>query len=174
MEQNIESMLRQQDLSAYRESDEEKFLRKGTYGEAPKLIAQFYIGAEKNLEESEKQGAPVYREKICVLVRVPGDKDCVTQEVTDEHLQNYAAEWQHFVKLSDRGLQIPLQALPKMRPNILKAFEDVGIRSVQDLVAKPAPGYLAQWKPWAERVMAVHTSADKPRVKLVNGEAVPA
>jgi hypothetical protein len=170
MEQNIESLIRQQDLTTYHESAEEQMLRRGTYGEAPKLIAQFYVGAEKNHEESEKAGAPVYREKICVLVRVPGEKDCVTQEVTNEHLERYASEWQHFVKLSERGLQIPLQALPKMRPNILKAFDELGIRSVQDLVAKPVPGYLAQWKPWAERVMAVHASAEKPRMKLVDGE----
>jgi hypothetical protein len=176
MEQDIATLMRQQDLKAYHETPEEEFLRKGTYGEAPKLIVQFYIGAEKDVEATHKEGAPVYREKICVLVRVPGDKDSMTQDVTDEHIQKYPNEWQLFLKLSKRGPQIPLAALPKMRPHILKAFEELHIHSVNDLAEKEVPGYLNQWKPWAMKILSVHEFADKPkpRLKFVEGELVAA
>ncbi len=176
MDQNIETLMRQQELSAPQESQEEQFLRKGVYGDAPKLIAHFYIGAERDHEKSTEAGAPVYREKICVLVQVPGERDSITQDVTDEHIQKYQMEWQRFTKLSGRGMQIPLSALPKMRPNILKAFDELGIKTVKDLAEKEVPGYLNQWKPWALKILSVHEYADKPkpRLKLVDGEMVAA
>lgn len=130
----------------------------------PDLLVRFYVGAEKSGKDED--GAPVYREKLCVLVQVKGDKDSITQEVTEEHIQRFPREWELFKRLSANPPIIPLMALPKMRPNIARALEELGIRSVQELNSKDVPGYLNKWKLWARYIVALHEQADSPKPRL--------
>lgn len=158
--------------SKYTEDSDQESLRKHVYGGNPKVFARFYVGAER-MPEDDADGAPVFREKVCVHIQVPDENtgrilNAITRDLEDDDQKKYPREWDLFVSSSNRH-SIPLTALPQMRPNIAKAFEALDIRSVQDLVAKEVPGYLNKWKPWASWVMALHQNAEtgtKPRIKL--------
>lgn len=164
-EMDINSAIRNLESGMTGETEGQEMARREIIPD-PALLVRFYVGAEKL--QSDADGAPVYREKICVLVQVKGDKDSVTQEVTEEHIQRFPNEWNHFKKLSEKPPQIPLMALPKMRPNIMRALEELGIRSVQELNAKDVPGYLNKWKLWARYIVALHEQSDqaKPRLRV--------
>lgn len=162
---------------SWQESAEQMEMRAQLYGAPPKLIVRFYVGASRDPVETEKAGAPVYREKVCALIQVPGEKDCITVDVTEEHVARYPREWELFQRSSQKPRAIPLEALPKMRPNIREALRELGIDCVQDLIAKDVPDYLKPWKTWAVHVYAIHEIANgkpKPRLKLVEGELVAA
>ena len=139
------------------------------FGKAPPVYAWFFYDAEKDIKASEEQGAPVYIEKVMVTLQVSGDRDRITYEATPEHKKRFAREWAYFQEHSTAPV-IPLEALPQMRAPIRRALNELGIKSVDDLLNADPPGYLAKWKTYALQVKAVHDRAagiPKPHVKLV-------
>lgn len=177
MDLDVNAFIRSQQAQQHNPDREESALRDLVFGPAPKLLARFYIGSRKDSDASEREGVPVYIEQLHVLVQVPGDKDSVTQIVTEDHVEKYPREWEIFKRLSIKP-EIPLTALPLMRPNIKAALEELGIRNVDQLIAYEKDlGYLAKWKPWALQIKGVHDIAEgkpKPRLKLVDGQMVAA
>src|SRR6185503_5755517 len=100
MEQDIDSLIRAQQLqSTYHESELEQNFRKELYGPPPKLLVRFYVGAQKYEDDNGVSG---YREKIYVVVQIAGERDSITQEVTEEHLEKYPREWELFLRLSKK------------------------------------------------------------------------
>jgi hypothetical protein len=161
----------------WQESAEQQEMRAQIFGAPPKLIVRFYVSAERDPTETEKAGAPVYREKVRALIQVPGEKDCITVDVTEEHAQRYPREWELFQRSSLKPRAIPLESLPKMRPNIKAALAELNVNSVQELVAADVPEYLKPWRAWAIQINNLHDFANgkpKPRLKLVDGEMVAA
>lgn len=157
---------------SYAESPEQEMIRGELYGK-PEIIVRFYIGASR--APNDEDGAPVFNEKVCVHIQVPDEMsgrvlNAVTRDMEEQDKQLYPREWKLFVDNCKAERPIPLTALPKMRPPIIKALESLGIHTVQELNAKDVPGYLNKWKPWARYLVALHEQADsnaKPRVKLV-------
>ena len=162
--------------NTYAESDENRIFREEVFGKPPPVVARFYMGAVKDEDASKEAGAPVYVDTPMVLVNVAGERDCMTSRVDDERKRQFPKEWAYFAKASSQAIPIPLEALPKMTPAIKAAFVELGIKSVQSLAESEAPGYLAQWKPWALRILSLHEYADKPKpkFKLVDGKMVAA
>jgi len=157
MEQDIDSLIRAQQLqSTYHESELEQNFRKELYGPPPKLLVRFYVGAQKYEDDNGVSG---YREKIYVVVQIAGERDSITQEVTEEHLEKYPREWELFLRLSKKQT-IPLAALPKMRPAIKAAFNDLQIYTIDDVLTKEIPSHLLKWRDWAVQIKAIHDSAE--------------
>ena len=156
--------------SKYEESDTETMLRTEIFGKPPPLMVRFFVGSVKDVEESDKLGAPVYKDKIRAFVQVSGERDYTTIEVTDDHVKQYPREWELFQRANKKERPIPLESLPKMRPCIKDALAELNIRSVQELQAADVPEYLLPFKNWAAQVMGIHNVAEgkaKPRFKLV-------
>lgn len=156
--------------SRYQESDTEKMLRTEIFGKPPPLMVRFFVGSEKDIEESEKAGAPVYKDKIRAFVQVSGERDYTTIDVNEDHIKQYPREWELFQRSNAKAHPIPLESLPKMRPCIKDALAELGIKSVQELAAAKVPEYLQPFKDWAVQVNGIHNVADgkaKPRFKLV-------
>lgn len=156
--------------SKYEESDTETMLRTEAYGKPPPIMVRFFIGSIKDVEESEKLGAPVYKDKIRALVQVSGERDYTTIDVNEDHIKQYPREWELFQRSNAKDRPIPLESLPKMRPSIKDALAELGIHNVQELAAGQVPEYLQPFKNWAIQVQGIHNVADgkqKPRFKLV-------
>ena len=160
----------------YAESADETMLRNEVFGKPPPVIARFYIDAVRDDDASTEAGYPVYIEKVFVHLQVSGERDSVTNNADDEQKYKFPKEWELFVRNS-KHKQIPLDALPLMRPNIKKALNELGIRTLGELLEKDVPEFFAQWKKWAVHIKAIHDMAEgkpKPRLKLVAGEMVAA
>jgi hypothetical protein len=145
-------------------------LRTEIFGKPPPLMVRFFVGSEKDVTESEKLGAPVYKDKIRAFVQVSGERDYTTIDVNEDHISQYPREWELFQRSNARERPIPLESLPKMRPCIKDALAELNIRSVQELAAAQVPEYLAPFKNWAVQVLGIHNVAngkEKPRFKLV-------
>lgn len=153
----------QKRANVYHESDIEQKIRTELYGARPQLNVWFYVGADEAPLDAD--GAPVFLEVPMVKIQVPGDKDSFSRHVTDEDKELYAAQWRNFLERAVKP-KIPLGALPEMRPAIIKAFEKLGILSVDDLLDKEVPGYLNKFKRYATWIKQVHDRAAKPVVKL--------
>lgn len=149
----------------YEETEEQKMLRAEVFGQPPKIIARFYIDAEKDFNKSTPD-CPLYIEQIMVYLQVVGDKDSLTSLATSDHRQQYPREWALFERNKDRH-PIPLSSLPQMRPTVFKAMQDLDIRCVEDVIEKPLPEYLMKYKKWATWIKSVHDTADgKPKLKV--------
>lgn len=161
-----DDVLRLPDHQHYEENDEQRMLREEVFGKPPKILARFYIDAEKDFKNSTKE-CPLYIEQVMVFLQVVGDKDSLTAIATNDHKRLYPREWALFDANKDRH-PIPLTSLPQMRPVILKAMNDLGVRSVDDVIEKPLPEYLEKYKKWATWIKSVHDTAEgKPKLRVV-------
>lgn len=150
----------------YQENTEQEMLRGEIYGKPPAVRATFYIGALKDMETSTEE-CPIYIEKVFVALQVTGDKDFITSTKNKDHEKQFPREWELFLKLKDIH-PIPLTSLPQMRPSVLEAFTELGIRCISDVIEKPLPEYLQKYKKWATYIQSIHDMADgKPKLRVV-------
>lgn len=156
--------LRLPERQEYHETTEQEFIRKELWGEPPKIIARFYIDAEKDFNNSTKD-CPIYIEQTMVFLQVVGEKDSLTAIATDDHKAKYPKEWALFERNKDRRT-IPLSALPKMRPSVSKAMADLGVTCVEDVIEKELPEYLQPYKKWAQWIKSVHENAEGRKLKV--------
>jgi hypothetical protein len=135
------------------------------------VYARFYIGAMKDNEASTPD-APVYMEKILCLLQISGEKDnqtviAVLDGSEKDHRRLYPQAWELFEKNQGK-VTVPLQALPQMRPAVIAAFKELGIHNMADVIEKPLPEYLQQYKKWAQYIQSVHDMANgKPKLRIV-------
>jgi hypothetical protein len=152
------------------ESEENRMFREDYFGKTRPITARFYMGAVKDGKASAEAGAPVFVDTPMVLVNITGERDCMTSIVDDARKAQFPREWAYFSKAVLQPRPIPLEALPKMTPAVKAAFHELDIKSVQALAVADLPGYLAQWKPWALKVLNIHEYADKPKPKVTLDE----
>ena len=149
------------------EKQTEKF-KAEVFGEAPAVIARFYIGCQKLAMKSEELGYPYYQDCVCVYLQVSGEKDSVTHIVVDDEYKiRFAKEWELFQRNYQRRT-IPLTSLPQMMPSTLETLKDMGINNVDDVIAANLPEPLQKYKKWALWIKSVHEVADgKAKLKVV-------
>lgn len=99
------------------------------------VYAEFHMNAEQDLDESEKQGRPVFRDVEYVTIRIPGDKDNdIIRAVrpNDRNLwpQQYAA---FKAGLTQPVVGTPLDQLPFLTKAQVLEFNAVGIKTAEQL-----------------------------------------
>lgn len=144
---------------------------KSCYG-SHSLIIQFYWHAMKDMQASFEQNIPIYNDIAFVSIRNPKSTDHISYPVDESHIEKYPEEWADFQRRSQQQT-IHLSALPKMRPAIRLALEELKIRDVATLLAAKLPEYLQPWQAWAKQIKAIHDDVDAPKEIAVSIEKQP-
>jgi len=131
--------------------------------EVPDILAKFYVGAMKEPEWT--QAEPRYRDQVMIYIQNRASREALTEIANEEHIEKYPREWSLFQKNHDNH-PITLTSLPKANPCVLAAFEDLGIRSVDDVLTANLPAHLECYRDYAKRIKAVHDEANGIKKKL--------
>jgi hypothetical protein len=124
---------------------------------------------------------PVYRDVDYVGYRVKGEKDFVSMRVEHDrndpernHPKKHPKEWAEYLqrKASPRT---DLRFAPFATPAVIETLRGIGIFTLEDLANYDGPHTLAsnleEHRRWAARFLQW---ANKPRMRLVNGQMVAA
>jgi hypothetical protein len=101
---------------------------------AKRIAAWFTLQPVRNTVESEKQGFPVYDERPYIMVLKDDERDHVSVPATADHIRQFPAEWQRF-RENIKSPRMPLQGLPGINPASIAALNELGIFTIEDLVA---------------------------------------
>ena len=114
-------------------------------------------------------GFRVYRDVVVIEERAEGEKDYVSVRATDAHRRQYPAEWQRFND-SQTKVWHDVRLSPGCTPAVVATLEELGIRTLEGLVAfdKPLPEFIEKHRAFAKRFL----SFLKPRFKIVDGQPV--
>lgn len=123
----------------------------------PKLLVRFYIGAIRAPEWTEQ--CPIYKDQVMVFIQAFGERDSLTAFADETHIEKYPREYELFQRNYERRV-IPLTSMPKVNPSVVSAFDDLGVRSINDLLAKEnLPAHLEPYREYAKRIKAIHDEA---------------
>lgn len=98
--------------------------------------AIFTINPVRDVEKSERAGYPIYRDVVFAMVVAQGEKDAISRPADAEIKRQYKDDWQEFQAAVSRSAS-PLRVLPGITASIVAAFAELGIRSVEQLIAAP-------------------------------------
>lgn len=99
------------------------------------LFVEFYEDALEIPFKSEKEGRPVYEQRIFVRIMVPGDATSIIETpATEQHKQEHRREFERFEKgMKDVIDGTPLNMWPVVNKSQVKECEFFEIRSVEQL-----------------------------------------
>jgi len=136
------------------------------YGGRPKVFARFYVDAYADDVESDKQGYPVFKERVVVFLQATDSKDSQTHIVDDDLKQRFAKEWELFLRNYD-SRKLPLTAIPQASPAIIKTFESMGLRCLEDVIAKQdMPEPFHKYQKWALWIKSAHEASYGRKMKV--------
>lgn len=130
---------------------------------APDIDVAIYQGAEIDPELSEASGRNRYRNAPMICKRNVGEKDFVSEPLTDEHRIRFPRAWGWWQAQKDKAAKVAIELLPNISPAEIAELADLGITDVDTLAASDVPPELASWKSVALRLR-------KPRMRIVDGQ----
>lgn len=150
--------------------DEEGQIYEEVIGKAKGFLVAIYLGAEVDPEATERDGRPRYRNVPMVCVRVVGEKDFISEPLTDEHAQRFPRAMAWWEKHKDDPPKTPIALLPGVTPADLEELEALGLTDAETLAEAEVPKSLQRFRDMARRLR----SLAKPRLRIVDGELVAA
>lgn len=101
------------------------------------VFAEFYVNAVQNNAETEKQGRPIFDDKLYIRIRTPGDrKNEVDREAKDADKMRFAFQWAQYQQGATAAASgTPLEEWPLMTPATVKTLKYFGIASVDQMAA---------------------------------------
>lgn len=99
------------------------------------LAVRFYIAPVQDMEETAKQGRPIFRDTKMVEIRVRGDRNnIVVRPVREEDKRRFAGPWKAFE--SQEALVVdgtPLREWPMMSTSMVEELKYMGFYTVEHL-----------------------------------------
>jgi hypothetical protein len=102
-----------------------------------RLYVEFYRKAIHNTFKSQEQGRPVYDEKDCVKIMIPGDKySSVDTPVTEEHRRRFPTQWAQYQAGQTQAVSgTPLEVWPQATISLVATLKAMNITTVEQLAA---------------------------------------
>ena len=98
------------------------------------VFATFYDEAIKDEAETEKQGVPVFVERVFINIKIPNQVDNISRPAQDADKKRFPLSWQAYQtgrEPLDGG--IPLEEWPQLTVSELKVCHAVGLKTVEQL-----------------------------------------
>jgi len=142
-----------------------------------KLHVKFFTKAYRNDEKSMEANRPIYEDKDCIQIMVPGDKhNIIIRPVWDQDLQRWPQKWAQY-KSGKEQIQTgtPLSRAPFMTEGAVEELAYLNIRTVEQL-ANLSDGNMpfmgaADYKRMAQDFLKKATSTDVLLERLAELEA---
>ena len=100
-----------------------------------KLHVRFFMRPRIDVEASNKENRPIYKDVAFIEIMVPGDKNnIVLAEVWDQHLRRFPKHWAQFqAGLKDQVVGTPLKVAPFLTEAHVEELAYFKIRTVEQL-----------------------------------------
>jgi hypothetical protein len=142
-----------------------------------KLHVKFFTKAYRNDELSLKENRPIYEDKDCIQIMVPGDKhNIVIRPVWDQDLQRWPQKWEQY-KAGKQQIQTgtPLTRAPFLTEGAIEELAYLNIRTIEQL-ANLSDGNMpfmgaAEYKRMAQDFLKKATSTETLLERLAEMEA---
>lgn len=142
-----------------------------------KLHVKFFTKAYRNDEKSLEANRPIYEDKDCIQIMVPGDKhNIIIRPVWDQDIQRWPQKWAQY-KAGREQIQsgTPLNRAPFMTEGAVEELAYLNIRTVEQL-ANLSDGNMpfmgaAEYKRMAQDFLKRSTSTDALLERLAAMEA---
>ena len=145
--------------------NEEDSLYREVIQQAPDIQVAIYQGAQVDPDLTEASGRTRYRNAPMLCKRNVGEKDFVSEPLTDEHRARFPRAWAWWQAQADKRAKVAISLLPGITPAEIAELADLGVNDVEALAASDVPEELAGWKAMAIRFRIL----SKPRMRLVDG-----
>jgi len=103
------------------------------------MIARFYVRACKNDFQSEKQGRPIFEDKLCVEY-YPAGNTLLKMDVvaTDFHKQRFHRQWAYYERTQgadSRDVGTPISEWPILTPAAVENLRAIKIHTIENVAA---------------------------------------
>jgi hypothetical protein len=146
--------------------DEEDAVYRQVVSQAPDIQVAIYQGAEIDPDLTAASGRPRYRNAPMLCKRNVGEKDFVSEPLTDEHRRRFPRAWAGWQAQADKRAKLSIQLLPNIMPADVAELDALGIHDVDTLASTDVPAELQPWRSMANRLRTL----SKPRLRLVDGQ----
>jgi hypothetical protein len=103
-----------------------------------KLFVQFYKRAVINNFKTSQEGRPIFDELDYVRIIVPGSKDVLDVEATDDYTRRFPKHWERYRAKQEQTLSgTPLEVWPQMTVGIVAELKAMNIHTVEQLATIP-------------------------------------
>lgn len=102
----------------------------------PANHVRFYNDAKQDMEASEKEGRPIYKDVEMVEIFAQGGSHTVLKKVTDEHREMYSHQYQAWKKgqeVAVEGTPLEMWPNPLMTPSMIQNLKFFQVYSVEQL-----------------------------------------
>lgn len=136
------------------------------FGKVPDLEVAIHIGASQDAELSAQSGRQRYRNTLMIAKRIAGEKDFVSESLTDEHKAMFPKAWAWWQGQVDARSRVSIALLPAITPAEIAEMNELKIADVDTLADfADIPVELAGWQAMARRLR----SLSKPRFRVIDG-----
>lgn len=146
--------------------DEEDAVYRQVISQAPDIQVAIYQGAQIDPDLTEASGRQRFRNAPMLCKRNLGEKDFVSEPLTDEHRQRFPRAWARWQSQADKRAKVSIQLLPNITPAEIAELDALGVRDVEALAMTEVPVELQPWRDMANRLRTLA----KPRMRLVGGQ----
>lgn len=104
-----------------------------------RLFVQFGMHPHLDQEETNKQGRPIYKEKVYVMIMVPGDKDSIVHRPAwQKDFQRFPQQYQNYLNKAHQAVVgTPLKLIPVLTTAQIKELEFFNVYTVEQLAEFP-------------------------------------
>lgn len=134
--------------------------------QAPDIQVAIYTGAEIDPELTAASGRNRYRNAPMICKRNVGEKDFISEPLTDEHKYRFPRSWGWWQAQKDRQAKTPVSLLPGITAAEIMELADLSITDVEALAGADVPEELDPLKAMALRLRTL----SKPRMRLIDGQ----
>ena len=141
------------------------------FGKAPDLEIAIHQGCQLDAALTEKSARPRYVNTLMIAKRNAGEKDYVSEPLTDEHRAMFPRAWAWWQAQEKRRAAASVELLPGITPADIAELRELKITDLDQLAdCSDIPVELADWQAMARRFRTL----SKPRMRLVDGAMVAA
>ena len=161
---DVQTFIRAQETHRLREDKQDLEFRSALYGGAPSMLARFYVDAYP--DDSVDLGYPAFKERVMIFLQAPDSRDSQTYIATSDYREQFPKEWELFVR-NNGAPKLPLSAIPQSSPAIIRTFEAMGLKSLEDVIAKlDMPEPLQKYQKWARWIKSAHEASYGRKMKV--------
>jgi hypothetical protein len=142
-----------------------------------RLHVKFFSKAYRNDEKSLAANRPIWEDKDCIQIMVPGDKhNIIIRPVWDQDIQRWPTKWAQYKAGQEQGQSgTPLKFAPFISEGMAEELAYMNIRTIEQL-ANLSDGNMpfmgaADFKRQAQQYLAKSTSTDALLERLAAMEA---
>ena len=130
-----------------------------------------HLGCQLDAALTEKAARPRYVNTLMIAKRNAGEKDYVSEPLTDEHRAMFPRAWAWWQAQEKRRAAASVELLPGITPADIAELRELKITDLDQLAdCSDIPEELAEWQAMARRFRTL----SKPRMRLVDGAMVAA